>query len=98
MMQKHGSSVVMTRDPKQCVSGAHVVVTDTWVSMGQEEEYEKRVKEFDGYQVRAATLSLIDYILSTLDRCCVVVMVVVVVVVVIVVVIDVAVVVPSCGL
>ena len=33
------------------VKGADVVVTDTWVSMGQEDEYEKRLKEFDGYEV-----------------------------------------------
>ena len=33
------------------MKGADVVVTDTWVSMGQEDEYAKRVAEFEGYQV-----------------------------------------------
>jgi ornithine carbamoyltransferase len=41
----------MTRDPLEAVAGADVVVTDTWVSMGQEEEYQKRIRDFDGYQV-----------------------------------------------
>jgi len=35
----------------ESVKGADVVVTDTWVSMGQEAEYQKRIADFDGYQV-----------------------------------------------
>ncbi|CAN0235423.1 unnamed protein product, partial [Hapterophycus canaliculatus] len=34
----------------QAVTGAHVVATDTWVSMGQEEEAAKRIKDYEGYQ------------------------------------------------
>eukprot|EP00543_Licmophora_paradoxa_P002342 CAMPEP_0202450610 /NCGR_PEP_ID=MMETSP1360-20130828/9199_1 /ASSEMBLY_ACC=CAM_ASM_000848 /TAXON_ID=515479 /ORGANISM="Licmophora paradoxa, Strain CCMP2313" /LENGTH=224 /DNA_ID=CAMNT_0049068943 /DNA_START=146 /DNA_END=820 /DNA_ORIENTATION=+ len=45
--------VFTTTDASVCVDGADVVVTDTWVSMGQEEEYAKRVKEFEGYQVNS---------------------------------------------
>ncbi|KAH9959340.1 ornithine carbamoyltransferase [Russula dissimulans] len=41
-------------DPKEAVKGANVVVTDTWVSMGQEAEYEQRVRDFAGYQVTEA--------------------------------------------
>jgi ornithine carbamoyltransferase len=40
-----------TDDPKEAVYGADVVVTDTWVSMGQEAEYKERVEDFKGYQV-----------------------------------------------
>jgi ornithine carbamoyltransferase len=43
--------VMTTTVADEAVAGADVVVTDTWVSMGQEDEYAKRVKEFDGYQV-----------------------------------------------
>ena len=43
--------VFNTTDASLAVQGADVIVTDTWVSMGQEEEYAKRVKEFEGYQV-----------------------------------------------
>ena len=46
-------SIFTTTVASQAVQGAHVVVTDTWVSMGQEEEYTKRMKDFDGYQVNA---------------------------------------------
>ncbi|KAK1931797.1 Ornithine carbamoyltransferase [Phytophthora citrophthora] len=46
-----GTKVVMTTDPVEAVKGANVVATDTWISMGQEEESQKRLKAFAGYQV-----------------------------------------------
>ncbi|MFP4052853.1 MAG: ornithine carbamoyltransferase [Phycisphaerae bacterium] len=42
-----------TTDPRQAVDEADVVYTDTWVSMGQEEEKAKRVAEFKGFEVNA---------------------------------------------
>ncbi|KAM6499375.1 ornithine carbamoyltransferase [Amanita muscaria] len=38
-------------DPREAVHGADVVVTDTWISMGQEAEKEERLRAFEGYQV-----------------------------------------------
>ncbi|GBE85718.1 mitochondrial ornithine carbamoyltransferase [Sparassis latifolia] len=38
-------------DPREAVKGANVVVTDTWISMGQEAEKEQRLKDFQGYQI-----------------------------------------------
>ncbi|KAI0685097.1 mitochondrial ornithine carbamoyltransferase [Cytidiella melzeri] len=38
-------------DPKEAVKGADLVVTDTWISMGQEAEKAERLKAFHGYQV-----------------------------------------------
>ena len=43
--------VFLTNIAAEAVTNSDVVVTDTWVSMGQEDEYAKRMKEFDGYQV-----------------------------------------------
>lgn len=40
-----------TNVPEEAVKDADIVVTDTWVSMGQEEEKVKRLKEFEGFQV-----------------------------------------------
>lgn len=60
LANKHGGTVETTTVAAEAVKGAHVVVTDTWVSMGQEEEYAKRVKEFDGYQVDNALMSNAD--------------------------------------
>lgn len=54
--QRKGGSLMMTRDPMAAVEGANVVVTDTWVSMGQEEEYEKRMRDFEGFQVNKAMM------------------------------------------
>ncbi|KAJ8516171.1 hypothetical protein ONZ45_g6512 [Pleurotus djamor] len=39
------------KDPKEAVKDADVVVTDTWISMGQEAEKEQRLQDFKGYQV-----------------------------------------------
>ncbi|KZV71735.1 ornithine carbamoyltransferase [Peniophora sp. CONT] len=41
-------------DPREAVKGADIVVSDTWVSMGQEAEYAQRVADFAGYQVTEA--------------------------------------------
>ncbi|WP_424712516.1 ornithine carbamoyltransferase [Malaciobacter marinus] len=46
-----GAKIVISNNPKEAVKGSTVVTTDTWVSMGQEDEKEKRVKDFDGYIV-----------------------------------------------
>lgn len=46
-----GANVVLTNDPIEAVKDADVVYTDTWVSMGMENEKEKRVKIFKPYQV-----------------------------------------------
>jgi len=51
LSEENGVKLTTTTVADDAVNGADVVVTDTWVSMGQEDEYEKRVKEFDGYQV-----------------------------------------------
>ena len=45
---ENGVTLTLTTDPRVAVTGAHVVVTDTWVSMGQEEEAKKRKLDFAG--------------------------------------------------
>ena len=51
-----GGSVTVTTDPVAAATGADVVVTDTWVSMGQEAAKEQRVKDFAGFQVDASLM------------------------------------------
>jgi len=46
-----GITIEAVRDPYEAVAGAHVVYTDVWASMGQEEEQAKRLRDFAGYQV-----------------------------------------------
>lgn len=53
-----GANLIITNDPKVAISGADVVTTDTWISMGQEDEKEKRIKEFTGYCVDDEMMSL----------------------------------------
>jgi ornithine carbamoyltransferase len=49
--------VSLVRDPREAVDGAHVVNTDVWASMGQEEEQGQRMRAFAGYQVDAALMA-----------------------------------------
>lgn len=56
-LQKGGASVRLTSDPRDAVPGADVVVTDTWVSMG-DQDYEARLEAFEGYGVDDALMSL----------------------------------------
>ncbi len=58
LSQESGAKIIYTNDPKEAVKGADVVTTDTWVSMGQEDEKEKRVKDFEGFIVDADLMSL----------------------------------------
>ena len=51
-----GASLELAHDPIAAVTGADVVYTDVWTSMGQEQEYERRRRAFQGYQVNAELL------------------------------------------
>ena len=51
-----GDRVQILRDPREAVAGAHLVSTDVWASMGQEEEIAERAKLFAPYQVNRALL------------------------------------------
>ncbi len=55
-----GSKLNFLRDPHEAVKGAHVIYTDTWTSMGQEEETAKREEVFHPYQVNAKLVSEAD--------------------------------------
>lgn len=48
---QHGTKLTFTHDPEEAVHQSDVIVTDTWVSMGQEEEAKARLEAFKGYQV-----------------------------------------------
>ncbi len=54
------SSIRVVRDPRVAAEGAHVLVTDVWVSMGQEAERAQRVSAFAGYSLDADLLALAD--------------------------------------
>jgi ornithine carbamoyltransferase len=47
------ADVVLVRDPREAVRNADVIVTDTWISMGQEDEAERRLRELEPYRVDA---------------------------------------------
>jgi len=51
-----GSTIDTLEDPHAAVKGADVIYTDTWTSMGQEQESEKRIMDFRGYQVNSNLL------------------------------------------
>ncbi|WP_368496641.1 ornithine carbamoyltransferase [Herbiconiux sp. A18JL235] len=53
-----GGSIAVLTSPTDAVAGADVVVTDTWVSMGKEDEKAARVKTFGGYQVDEALMAM----------------------------------------
>ncbi len=50
--------LTMTNDPRAAVREANFIYTDVWTSMGQEEENERRMKAFAGFQVNEALMAL----------------------------------------
>lgn len=58
--RKAGADVALVRDPAEAAVGAHVVTTDVWASMGQEEEKASREKAFQGYCVDRRVMNAAD--------------------------------------
>jgi len=57
LLAQAGKRVTVTNDPVIAVAGAHLVTTDVFASMGQEEEQEERLKHFANYQVNHQLIS-----------------------------------------
>jgi len=57
---KLGAEFRFSYDPREAVKGAGVIYTDVWASMGQEEETEKRKKDFKEFQVTSKLVSLAE--------------------------------------
>lgn len=58
MSKLSGAKIIIGNDPKLAVKDSTVVTTDTWVSMGQEDEEERRLKDFKGYIVDSNIMKL----------------------------------------
>ncbi|MBT8138386.1 MAG: ornithine carbamoyltransferase [Gammaproteobacteria bacterium] len=57
LVSNNADRVVLCSGPREAAQGADLVVTDTWTSMGQEEEKEKRLQAFSGYEVNHELMS-----------------------------------------
>lgn len=58
LMQANKDRIELFRNPEHAAKGSDLVVTDTWASMGQEEEKLAREKAFAGYQVNEALMDM----------------------------------------
>jgi ornithine carbamoyltransferase len=56
--EESGNDISLYDDPNEAVKDAHAIYTDTWTSMGQEEEMAQRAKLFPPYQVNAKLLAV----------------------------------------
>ena len=57
---KKTAKIVITRDPSEAAAGAHVLNTDVWASMGQEDEQKQRERAFRGFTVNASLMKKAD--------------------------------------
>ncbi|ABN06491.1 ornithine carbamoyltransferase [Methanocorpusculum labreanum Z] len=55
--KENGGKVTIYDDPVRAVSDAHAIYTDTWISMGEEDIKETKLKDFVGYQLDTALLN-----------------------------------------
>ena len=55
---KTGAGIRVVEDPEEAAKGADILYSDVWVSMGEEEEKEAKLKIFKGYQINATLLKI----------------------------------------
>jgi ornithine carbamoyltransferase len=55
--KENGGKVTVYDDPLRAVTDAHAIYTDTWISMGEEDIKESKLKDFVGYQLDTALLN-----------------------------------------
>ncbi len=55
--KRRGSCVEVSGDPAEAAKGADFIYTDVWVSMGQDNEKEKRMRDFKGFQIDARVMA-----------------------------------------
>jgi len=58
--EANGASFMITHDPQEAVEGAHVIYSDAFYSMGQEEEAKKRRRDFAPFQISSELLARAD--------------------------------------
>ena len=58
LAKESGAVIKVMNDPKEAVKGATLVTTDTWASMGQEDEKEQRILDFEGFMVDGLMMCL----------------------------------------
>ncbi len=58
--EKNGGGILLTEDPDEAVKDADVIYTDVWVSMGEESEFNERIKLLKPYQVNKELFSSTD--------------------------------------
>ncbi len=58
VMAGAGKNIRVVEDPKEAAAKAHIINTDVWASMGQEEERAQRLSDFQGYQVDDSLVNL----------------------------------------
>jgi ornithine carbamoyltransferase len=57
LLARAGGKVRLTESPKEAASGADLLYTDVWVSMGREDESADRIRQLTGYQINQALLA-----------------------------------------
>ncbi|WLD57457.1 ornithine carbamoyltransferase [Salinispirillum sp. LH 10-3-1] len=60
LVKANADRVTLMQDPREAVEHSHLVVTDVWASMGQEDEAEARLKQFADYQISPTLMNLAD--------------------------------------
>jgi ornithine carbamoyltransferase len=58
LAREAGGEVELTHDPREAATGADVLYTDVWTSMGQEEERERRLRDLNGFGIDAELVGL----------------------------------------
>jgi ornithine carbamoyltransferase len=56
----NGGSVTLATDPRAAAEGAHALYTDVWVSMGQDADRARRLRDLEPYRIDEALLGLAD--------------------------------------